>query len=63
MYLIKLVDSYGYEFESIMGEFETVEDALRSIEWCALDDLEKLDDMNYLDGHDLYTIYRRNDND
>ena len=59
MYYIVLVDSYGYEFNSILGEFATVEDAVKCIEQHIDDDLEKLDDMHYLDGHDLYTIYRR----
>jgi hypothetical protein len=59
MYHIDLVDSYGYEFYSILGEFETIEDAIRCIEQHIDDDLEKLDDMHYLDGHDLYTIYKR----
>ena len=58
MYHIDLVDSYGYEFYSILGEFETVEDAVRAIEQHINDDLEKLDDMHYLDGHDVYIIYK-----
>ena len=58
MYHIDLVDSYGYEFYSILGEFETVEDAIKCIENHIGDELEKVDDMHYLDGHDVYIIYR-----
>lgn len=59
MYHIDLVDSYGYEFYSILGEFETIEDAVRCIEQHIGGDLEKLTDNFYLDGHDLYNIYQR----
>ena len=59
MYHIDLVDSYGYEFYSILGEFETVEDAVRCIELHIGGELEKLTDNFYLDGHDLYNIYQR----
>lgn len=59
MYHIDLVDSYGYEFYSILGEFETIEDAVRCIEQHIGGKLEKLTDNFYLDGHDLYNIYQR----
>lgn len=59
MYHIDLVDSYGYEFYSILGEFETVEDAIKCIENHISGELEKLTDNFYLDGHDVYNIYRR----
>ena len=59
MYHIDLVDSYGYEFYSILGEFETVEDAIKCIEQHIGGELEKLTDNFYLDGHDLYNIYKR----
>lgn len=59
MYHIDLVDSYGYEFYSILGEFETVEDAVKCIEQHIGGELEKLTDNFYLDGHDLYNIYKR----
>ena len=59
MYYIDLVDSYGYEFYSILGEFETVEDAVRCIEQHISGELEKLTDNFYLDGHDLYNSYKR----
>lgn len=59
MYHIDLVDSYGYEFYSILGEFETIEDAVRCIEQHIGGELEKLTDNFYLDGHDLYNIYKR----
>lgn len=59
MYHIDLVDSYGYEFYSILGEFETIEDAIKCIEQHIGGELEKLTDNFYLDGHDLYNIYRR----
>lgn len=59
MYHIDLVDSYGYEFYSILGEFETIEDAVRCIENHIGGELEKLTDNFYLDGHDLYNIYKR----
>lgn len=59
MYHIDLVDSYGYEFYSILGEFETIEDAVKCIEQHISGELEKLTDNFYLDGHDLYNIYMR----
>lgn len=59
MYHIDLVDSYGYEFYSILGEFETIEDAVRCIEQHIGGELEKLTDNFYLDGHDLYNIYKK----
>jgi hypothetical protein len=59
MYHIDLVDSYGYEFYSILGEFETIEDAVKCIEQHIGGELEKLTDNFYLDGHDLYNIYQR----
>ena len=59
MYHIDLVDSYGYEFYSILGEFETIEDAIKCIEQHIGGELEKLTDNFYLDGHDLYNIYKR----
>ena len=59
MYHIDLVDSYGYEFYSILGEFETVEDAVKCIELHIGGELEKVTDNFYLDGHDLYNIYKR----
>lgn len=59
MYHIDLVDSYGYEFYSILGEFETIEDAIKCIEQHIGGELEKLTDNFYLDGHDLYNIYQR----
>lgn len=59
MYHIDLVDSYGYEFYSILGEFETIDDAIMCIEQHIGGELEKLTDNFYLDGHDLYNIYRR----
>jgi hypothetical protein len=59
MYHIDLVDSYGYEFYSILGEFETEEDAIKCIESHIGGELEKLTDNFYLDGHDVYNIYRR----
>lgn len=59
MYHIDLVDSYGYEFYSILGEFETIDDAIECIENHIGGKLEKLTDNFYLDGHDVYNIYRR----
>lgn len=59
MYHIDLVDSYGYEFYSILGEFATVEDAIKCIENHIGGELEKLTDNFYLDGHDVYNIYKR----
>ena len=59
MYHIDLVDSYGYEFYSILGEFETIDDAIMCIENHIGGKLEKLTDNFYLDGHDVYNIYRR----
>lgn len=59
MYHIDLVDSYGYEFYSILGEFETIDDAIMCIEQHIGGELEKLTDNFYLDGHDLYNIYQR----
>ena len=59
MYYIDLVDSYGYEFYSILGEFETIEDAVKCIEQHIGGELEKLNDNFYLDGHDIYNIYKR----
>lgn len=59
MYHIDLIDSYGYEFYSILGEFETIEDAVKCIEQHIGGELEKLTDNFYLDGHDLYNIYQR----
>lgn len=58
MYRIFLIDSYGYHFDAVFGEFDSIEDAIK----CIVEntsDLVKLTDMQYLDGHDLYTIYRR----
>ena len=59
MYHIDLVDSDGNKFYSILGEFVTVEDAVRSIELHIDGRLIKMTDNIYLDGHDVYTIYRR----
>lgn len=59
MYHIDLVDSYGYEFYSILGEFETIDDAIMCIKKHIGGKLEKLTDNFYLDGHDVYNIYKR----
>jgi hypothetical protein len=59
MYHIDLVGSDGNEFYSILGEFVTVEDAIGCIEQHIKGRLIKLTDNIYLDGHDVYTIYRR----
>jgi hypothetical protein len=58
MYCIFLIDSYGYHFDAVFGEFDSIEDAIKCLVMNT-SDLEKLTDTTYLDGHDLYTIYRR----
>lgn len=59
MYHIDLVDSDGNKFYSILGDFVTIEDAVGCIEQHIDGRLIKMTDNIYLDGHDVYTIYRR----
>lgn len=33
MYLISLLDSYGYYFDAVFGEFDSIEDAVECLEY------------------------------
>ena len=86
MYLISLLDSYGYYFDAVFGEFDSIEDAVECLEHhctelvkidgieldllhtkhlsdgdtnCCLKEQLSNSAVTYLDGHDLYIIYRR----
>lgn len=58
MYIISLIDSYGYYFDAVFGEFDSIEDAVVCLVKNT-SDLEKLTENTYLDGHDFYIIHRR----